>query len=223
MKSLIFAAAGALLASAQRQVADFNSNWMFILGEQPGYNSSSSSCDFPITYSGLQCFGLNQVAATSEAECASSCCADWSCEIYQYCAAGQNCGGSTSPTAVCWQGQISQCQNSSGWVSYGRNASALPSSAPTPGPQPCPASPACADYDDSKWRGVNTPHDFIVEGTFTPTADRNHGYLPFNISCVTSLLSHRLYCLSAVPLLPFSCTVIAFQLYRDCLSAVTSS
>lgn len=29
---------------------------------------------------------------------------------------------------------------------------------------------------------LDLPHDFIVEGTFTPDADRGHGYLPFNIS-----------------------------------------
>ena len=39
-----------------------------------------------------------------------------------------------------------------------------------------------AAFDDAAWRGVRLPHDFIVEGAPTPTADRNHGYLPFNIS-----------------------------------------
>lgn len=34
-------------------------------------------------------------------------------------------------------------------------------------------------FDDSKWRVLNLPHDFIVEGTFTPDADKAHGYLPF--------------------------------------------
>ena len=53
---------------------------------------------------------------------------------------------------------------------------------PPPPTQPCPASPACANYDDSAWRQLNVPHDFIIEGTFTSTADRNHGYLPFNKS-----------------------------------------
>ena len=42
---------------------------------------------------------------------------------------------------------------------------------------------ACSpDYNDSAWRLVDVPHDFIVEGNFTPDADRGHGYLPFNIS-----------------------------------------
>lgn len=42
---------------------------------------------------------------------------------------------------------------------------------------------ACSpDFNDSAWRLVDVPHDFIVEGNFTPDADRGHGYLPFNIS-----------------------------------------
>jgi beta-galactosidase len=38
--------------------------------------------------------------------------------------------------------------------------------------------PAAPNYDDSAWRTVHLPHDYIVEGTFTNTADRGHGYLP---------------------------------------------
>ena len=38
--------------------------------------------------------------------------------------------------------------------------------------------PAAASYDDSGWRTVNLPHDYVVEGTFTNTADAGHGSLP---------------------------------------------
>jgi beta-galactosidase len=38
--------------------------------------------------------------------------------------------------------------------------------------------PARPDFDDSAWRTVHLPHDFVVEGTFDEHADRNHGYLP---------------------------------------------
>lgn len=40
------------------------------------------------------------------------------------------------------------------------------------------SGPAKLSYDDSNWRKVHLPHDYIVEGTFSPTADGNHGYLP---------------------------------------------
>ncbi len=37
---------------------------------------------------------------------------------------------------------------------------------------------ASATFDDGKWRTVHLPHDYVVEGTFTPTADASHGSLP---------------------------------------------
>ncbi len=33
-------------------------------------------------------------------------------------------------------------------------------------------------FDDSAWRSVHLPHDYIVEGTFTSAADASHGSLP---------------------------------------------
>ena len=38
-----------------------------------------------------------------------------------------------------------------------------------------PATPA---FDDSAWRTVQLPHDYLIEGTFTNTANEGHGYLP---------------------------------------------
>jgi len=45
------------------------------------------------------------------------------------------------------------------------------SGANTPGP-------ATTNYDDSGWRTVHLPHDYIVEGTFSSSADAGHGALP---------------------------------------------
>lgn len=39
-------------------------------------------------------------------------------------------------------------------------------------------SPASPNFDDSTWRTVHLPHDYIVEGTFTPTAETSHASLP---------------------------------------------
>ena len=39
-------------------------------------------------------------------------------------------------------------------------------------------SPLSAAYDDSAWRKVDVPHDYIVEGTFDSKADTSHGSLP---------------------------------------------
>jgi beta-galactosidase len=38
--------------------------------------------------------------------------------------------------------------------------------------------PSAANFDDSDWRTVHLPHDFVVEGTFSTSADAGHGSLP---------------------------------------------
>ena len=36
-------------------------------------------------------------------------------------------------------------------------------------------------FDDSHWRVIDVPHDFVVEGSFSRAADQAHGYLPFGV------------------------------------------
>ncbi len=40
------------------------------------------------------------------------------------------------------------------------------------------ADPTQPDFNPSGWRTVHLPHDYVVEGQFTPTADASHGSLP---------------------------------------------
>lgn len=47
-----------------------------------------------------------------------------------------------------------------------------------PGEAYAALGPAKPSYNDRSWRVVHVPHDYIVEGKFSPKADRNHGYLP---------------------------------------------
>ncbi len=75
------------------------------------------------------------------------------------------------------------------WVSSGTNVLAV-AVQNTSGPggilkpvllQPSSATqggPAATIYNDSGWRTVQLPHDYIIEGTFTNTADPSHGSLP---------------------------------------------
>ena len=35
-----------------------------------------------------------------------------------------------------------------------------------------------SSYDDSSWQRADVPHDYIVEGTFDPKAEKQHGFLP---------------------------------------------
>ena len=69
------------------------------------------------------------------------------------------------------------------WTSFARTSAPGPGPGPGPKPPCTDASTPCAqNYDDSAWRTVNTPHDFIVEGVANPSCDRGHGYLCFNKS-----------------------------------------
>jgi len=132
-------------------------------------------CNFDKNLSGTQCFGLSQASADTQDECAAVCCLDPSCSVWQW-----------DPTDKCWTGN--DCSNNASnpeWASAGRTP--IP-----PGPVG-PAGPPCTDaskpcsikYDDSAWRTVHTPHDFVVEGAPHPDCDRGHGYLCFNKSwCV---------------------------------------
>ena len=48
--------------------------------------------------------------------------------------------------------------------------------------------------DDSQWRGVSVPHDFVVEGTFDKGADKSHGWVQSGCTAdvVYLLLNRRL-------------------------------
>lgn len=41
---------------------------------------------------------------------------------------------------------------------------------------------AKSDYDDSSWRMLDLPHDWAVEGEFSPDANMSHGYLPCGVA-----------------------------------------
>lgn len=191
------AAALAPAASAARQRASFDFGWRYILGDQgyvPGVEASralaaaaattppapvasadAGFCGFNVSLSGTQCYGLNSYPAQSQDECEATCCLDPGCLLWQWSSAASGGG--------CWGGaDCSQNTSNGEWTSFLRTSAPAP-----PGPQPQPpctdASKPCAQaFDDSAWRTVDTPHDFIVEGVASPNCDRGHGYLCFNKS-----------------------------------------
>jgi beta-galactosidase len=127
---------------------------------------------FPVDMSDKQCLGLTQIPYAGDANaCQDACCADDTCAVWQWCT-----NSSCSPTSSCWIGPSDlSCQSAPGWQSRGR----------TPPKPPAPPAPGgCSDphcqpgTDDTTWRVVDVPHDFVVEGNFTPSAIMSHGYLP---------------------------------------------
>ena len=139
---------------------------------------------YPINLNGVQCLGLSPADnQTSAAACQAAACAA-EMNLWQWCPPS-GCNSETLPHN-CWVGQLTpsmQCAPSAGWISSATNASFPAPPGPPPPPPVCPGDRACIAYDDSAWRNVNTPHDFIDEGVPNADADRNHGYLPFNSGC----------------------------------------
>ena len=130
------------------------------------------------TYTDSQCYGLTSFANANTAdECQAACCTDYSCLVWQWEQ------GSSSSGAGCWLGNdCSQNTTNSAWLS-GMRSAPQPPNPPMPNTPCTNASQPCSQsYNDSAWRVVNTPHDFVVEGNFSESADRGHGYLPFNKS-----------------------------------------
>ena len=183
--ALAVAAAAAACADAARTRESFDMSWKYVLGDQGFKPTSTTSaplgdgfCGFDINLTGTQCYGLTSGSATTADECAAACCVDYQCLLWQFDASDPNAG-------YCWYGtDCSQNTSNAAWVSAARASAPSPPGPPQPSSAPCTdASKPCSQaFDDSAWRTVNTPHDFIVEGVADQNADRGHGYLPFNKS-----------------------------------------
>ena len=134
-------------------------------------------CGFNVNLTGTQCMGMTSMPATTEDECAAQCCVSSACDVWQW-------GTGTGSDTGCWSGSASGCftnHSNPNWVSALRTT---PPGPPAPSKAPCTDSskPCAQGYDDSSWRTVSTPHDFIVEGAPNENCDRGHGYLCFNKS-----------------------------------------
>ena len=151
-----------------------DADWKFTLGTSVPATCSNASA-FPTNRSGVQCYGLTaQAQVSSRQTCLEQCCGDAACEVWQWCPATEN---GCDPAASCWTGKADKCNGPKGpgWVGASRT---LP---PPPPPMSKCDSPYCQpDFDDSKWRSLDLPHDFVVEGNFTPHGDTSHGFLPYN-------------------------------------------
>ena len=99
-----------------------------------------------------------------------------------YCCGDPQCGGwvfQTDGFAACLisNGENTGACSSAGddWIGGIRSVPAAPVLPPQDGPQ-------TANYDDSAWREVSIPHDYIIEQTPSPDAEMSHGFRPKNIS-----------------------------------------
>ena len=175
------------VVTAARSRSTFDFGWKYFLGDG-GYTPSITTsvtvadpgpnfCAFSNNITGTQCYGLNAIGnALTIDECAAACCLDYSCLLWQW--------DSSNNQGSCWTGSsCTQNVSNPAWISFQRNSPPTPPGPPITQPPCTDNSKQCAQgFDDSTWRTVNTPHDFIVEGAPNPDCDRGHGYLCFNKS-----------------------------------------
>eukprot|EP01084_Bolivina_argentea_P085810 155103_1 len=154
----------------QRIQMNFDFNWLFSIIPNPQLNCDNSY--FPINLNAIKCWGASQQVTTAQTEqdCRNACCGNSMCAVYQYCS-NQTCG----KPGDCWIGEYYNCGPSKpGWISGARQT---PSQTP-----PFNDKYSNPNYNDSNWKHINIPHDYIVYNTFSPLAEESHGYLPTNIS-----------------------------------------
>jgi hypothetical protein len=173
----LFCCSGVVCA---RETWSFDADWRFQLGDA-GYDHPP--CDpaaFSTNLSAALCAGSTMIFVSSRALCEAACCGNPQCVYWQWCE--QPCHPA-SPGWGCKNGYDS-CpakQPATNWTGMAR---AAPQSSPRAPPTTCtdaslPCSPA---FPDAAWRSVRTPHDFVVEGAYSPKNDMEHGFLPFNVS-----------------------------------------
>lgn len=166
---LLGEAAAAGGGSSPRTKTKLDTDWRFVLGNPPGAKSSCPASTFPINLTHIQCLDLVETRGPSSASgCRDAACASRA-SIWQW-------GGG------CWTGQppfnCTHGPSPGGIVGGGRM------DAPEPGHSNCSAMglPCAPAFDDSSWRTVTVPHDFVIEGTVDPELNPNTGSLATNVS-----------------------------------------
>jgi hypothetical protein len=125
---------------------------------------------------GMSCQGLQKATgAHDETACLTKCCSDASCAVWQY-------SNSSGNHHTCWLGQCTgPLKPGVAWVGGERPPPPSGPSPPSGLAQPCTDPRCMPQTNDSDWRQVDLPHDFVVEGTFSAKASKSQGYLPFGV------------------------------------------
>ena len=198
----VVAAAAAQRASAASIPLD--RGWRFRRGnvgnEQLSCQAGAVNAFDPGTLAGWLCPGWPRLgygdAWRTEAECALYCCAEPSCAGYLYNAtAPDTCGKPDGCTPTCLVGDSLAGCHKAGAGELGYSHGRKRASVPAPVPEPVASGPQAENYDDSSWRQVSAPHDFIIESNPDPGPpgpqhfrqvgvqhDWSHGYRPKNLS-----------------------------------------
>ena len=174
-----------------RETVSFNFGWRFHRGDPPDlkqpYCSRNTATAFPETVKfpcqldGDPTHSLIFAPLRSADDCAKACCPGGgyhpNCTVWAFCAKNQPALWTENVTQGCYLGgPETKCglstSSSIKWSSGRRDSPIWPT-------RDVPDF-AAVGFDDREWEQITAPHDFVVEGEFSPDApdEGNHGYLP---------------------------------------------
>eukprot|EP01084_Bolivina_argentea_P131595 232254_1 len=162
-------------AANTRESYTMNFDWLFHLGSQDLQHVTCTASTFKVTQN-KECQGLSLMEMVHKNDvngCANACCANPTCAYFQISSGDCYIGGLRSTHTPF--NDHSTCSTNSSSTFYSR-ANAVPDTNPNH------FIAASKNFDDSSWNKINLPHDYIVNGTFNPSAQRSNGYLPKNVS-----------------------------------------
>mmetsp|Transcript_5809 Transcript_5809/g.9915 ORF Transcript_5809/g.9915 Transcript_5809/m.9915 type:complete len:1008 (+) Transcript_5809:57-3080(+) len=152
-----------------REVQNFDSDWLFEL-QKVDQKQHCEDNEFPEIMDGSQCYGLKhaEYADQNVSSCRDACCQMTTCEVWQYCAEGAGC----NVPNTCWIGKKEgSCNKAKGWTSRGRTPFLRPPNSK------CTNARCVRDTDDSKWKNITLPHDFVLENEVKKDGtDPMHGF-----------------------------------------------
>ena len=150
-------------AEFSRTVIPFGGGWKFKLGDDPkGSGTGPNQCVFSRNVTGMACTGVETDPNRFTADdCRISCCYDPDCYVWQQ-----------YKTACYHGGKDAKCSkdDSAEFFDGGMRTEIAP--------YQVDYSYAQHHFDDSSWDTISVPHDFLINGTFTDSADIRHGFLP---------------------------------------------
>jgi hypothetical protein len=146
---------GATVNSAFHQVFSLDFGWRFHYGDVPGDNRTGS-CTFLHGQDIGQDF-IAELTTSTFGDCCAACSELDTCIAWDW---------DTSGTNKCYLKDNANGTKGNPARVTGTLPPAQPSNASKPG------------FNDSTWTVVNVPHDYSINGTFAPTNDANHAYLP---------------------------------------------
>ncbi len=160
-------------ASGGRSTHSFDGGWLFHYGDAAKQELCPGSAFEE--FKGMYCPGWGHQAAydITEDECKRYCCGDSSCAGWNY--NGRWCSLGNSH-AECVPGQGPGSWKGKGNWTGGFRA------VPAPLIEPPSGGPHDVTYNDSTWRALDLPHDYVVEQAPVNQPEWNHGFRPKEVA-----------------------------------------